>query len=213
MTHAQTLLRPLLAALALAALWGAPARAQTGNFTDPSFPLPGGAFGGSYLGPGIRTENEMFRFVGERVQFRNSRIACAVRGAAQAYADSTAPLARSAGQALVDRLAGLRGAPDPGAVEAVAAALRAGASPESELGQAAREVAEAFAGLFRGRGSCVRDVEAYGEAPDWERAIRAFREFVERAPDTVFAPPSDELLELHAALSSVVYAALREARR
>lgn len=201
--------RHLLALLAPAALLlaAAPARAQTGNQSDPGIPTIGAAGAGSYLGPGLRTENEMFALAGNTVVFRNAKTGCAVRNATQAYRDSVASAPRTPSQARVQQLLGaIEGTPD---VAGVAAALAHGADPASPLGRAADALANALNGLFRDRGGCSDDRGAYGEAPQWQEAIRAFNDYVRTAPDSAFSPPAPELVAIHDALQSVVYTALR----
>jgi hypothetical protein len=214
--------RALLAAAAFALLAARPALAQF--TTDNDFPLPiggGGPFAGSFLGPGLRTENELFRRMGERVTFRTPRIGCAVRGAAEAYADSVRRVARTPAEARVDSLLFAAEGSDRTALAArVAAALARGADPASPAGEHARELADALAGLFQNRGGCTFDdpdgddeEDEYPEAAQWYQAIKAYNDFITDAPDQVFAPPAPELLAIHDALQRVIYAALGAARR
>lgn len=204
--------RHRLAFLASAALLlaAAPARAQVGNQTDVPIPTIGGAGSGSYLGPGLRTENELFARAGHTLVFRNAKTGCAVRNAVQAYRDSVANAPRTLSQARVQTLLGaLDGSPDLAAVQA---ALAHGADPASPLGRLAGALANAVNGLFRNRGGCSDDRDAYDEAPQWQEAIRAFNDYVHNAPDSAFQPPAPELVAIHDALQSVVYQALRPTR-
>jgi len=202
--HLITLLAP--AALLLAA---APARAQVGNQSDPGIPTIGAAGSGSYLGPGLRTENELFARAGNTVVFRNAKTGCAIRNAVQSYRDSVASAPRTASQARVQTLLGaIDGNPD---LAGVAAALAHGADPATPLGRAAQALANALNGLFRNRGGCSDDRNAYDEAPQWQEAIRAFNDYVRNAPDSAFSPPAPELVAIHDALQSVVYQALQPA--
>ncbi|HYH82831.1 MAG TPA: hypothetical protein VEX86_23765 [Longimicrobium sp.] len=192
------------AALLLAAV---PARAQVGNQTDiPVGPI-GAAAGGSYLGPGLRVQNEMFARDGnDGVVFRNARTGCAVRTAERVFRDSVAIAPRTGAQTRVQTLLGiLPGAPDP---EGMAATLAHGADPASPFGRAARALADALNGLMRDRAGCPEDRDAYQEAAQWEAAITAFNHYVRIAPDAAFSPPPPELVAIHAALQSVVYHAL-----
>jgi hypothetical protein len=193
------------AALLLAA---APARAQVGNQSDvpPTGPASGAA--GSYLGPGLRTENEMFARDrgGELTVFRNAATGCALRAAERLYRDSLAAAPRTPAQARVQTLLGLLpGTPDP---EAVAAALAHGAEPTSPLGRAASALAMALNGLMRDLGPCADRREAYTEAPQWQEAIRAFNAYIHTAPDAAFSPPAPELVAIHEALQTVVFRTL-----
>lgn len=215
MTTTSTLRRRLAAALlgAAALLLPAAAGAQTGNQTDNGFPLPiggSGPIGGSYLGPGLRTENELFVRLADRVGFRDAQAGCAVRAAAGEFRDSAAaPCGERA--RLVYLLLGARdGDRTSSLASQLADAISRGAPPESRTGRAARRLADALTNLFRERpgGGCGGD----DEAEDWYRALVAYNEFVTTAPDSVFAPPSDELLIVHDALQRVVTAALRESR-
>ncbi len=200
----RTILLRSLAAAALAALAAAPARAQTGNQSDNSGPniTGSGATGGSFLGPGLRTENEMFARSGGQVVFRTPAVGCALRGAERAYRDSVNAATPTASEARVQTLLGVRdGAADR---DAVANALAHGASPDSDLGRKAGALADALNGLMRDRGGCADTRQGYEEAPQWQEAIRAFNDYVHNAPDEAFTPPAPELVAIHAALQSVV---------
>jgi hypothetical protein len=197
----------LAAAAAIAA--AAPARAQIGNQSDTSGPIPTGSgpAGGSFLGPGLRTENEMFARTGNQVTFRNARTGCALRTAERSYRDSVAAVTPTPSEMRVQTLLGARdGAADP---NAVATALAHGASPDSPLGRAAQSLANALNGLMRDRGGCADTREAYDEAPQWQDAVRAFNDYLRTAPDDAFSPPAPELVAIHDALQSVVYHTLR----
>jgi hypothetical protein len=198
-----------LLAAACAVLAAAPARAQSGNNSDNGGFIPGGGGGhsGGFLGPGLRTENELFARNGREVVFRNARTACALRGAERLYRDSVAATTPTAAEARVQTLLGVRDG--TGDVDAVAAALRHGASPESPLGQAARALADALNGLMRDRGACGTDREDFGEAGQWQDAIRAYNDYIRVAPAEAFSPPAPELVAIHDALQSVVYHTLR----
>jgi hypothetical protein len=197
----------LPAALLLAA---APARAQVGNGTDAGFPPFGGAASGSYLGPGLRTENEMFARAGDDVVFRNARTGCALRLAERTYRDSVASAPRTPSQARVQTLLGLiPGTPD---VAAVAAALAHGAPAGSPLERAATTLANALNGLMRDRGACPDTREGYDEAPQWQDAIRAFNDYMRVVPDAALSPPPPELIAIHEALQTVIYGTLRPPR-
>ena len=164
------------------------------------------AFVGAFLGPGIRTENEMFSAVGERVVFRTPSVGCKVRGATRAFRDSVASVALPPS---AQRAYSLMGAvPGSGSADEVAGALAKGAAPGSPLARKARSLADAVSGLMRDRGGCSDIPESYEEAPQWKQAIEAFQDYIRSAPDEAFAPPSPELLAIHAALQSVVAAAL-----
>jgi hypothetical protein len=194
--------RTLAVSAAAALLAAAPAAAQSGNLSNITFPniTGSGPNGGSFLGAGLRTVNEMFA-VGrnDAVEFRNGRVGCAARGAARAYRDSVAQVPRSQAQARVDAL--LIGSTGP---EAVAAALSHGADAGSPLGRLSRALADALNGMLRPREGCGGAVGDYPEAEQWERAIRAFNDYVKGAPDQAFSPPAPELLAVHQALNFVV---------
>jgi hypothetical protein len=201
--------RSTLAVLAALALSSLPAGAQTGNQSESSGPVitGSGPAGGSFLGAGLRSENEMFNRVGDAVVFRNARIGCGVRNAERAYRDSVAarPLT-PAQRRVLDLLAITAGPPS---VEAVATALTHGADPASPLGVAAHRLAAALDGLMRERGGCTPARQDYAEAPQWQEAIAAFQDYVSNAPDSAFSPPAPELLAIHAALQRVVEGALQ----
>lgn len=208
--------RLTLAAAALLALAAAPAAAQQVGNTDASGPIltGSGSAGGSYLGAGLRSENEMFGRIGDDVVFRNARIGCAVREAVNRWRDSVANLPKTAAeQRVFDLLIANEAAPGP-QVEVVAAALARGADPASPLGVMARRLAVALAGLMRDRGGCPESRKDYPEAPQWQEAIAAFKAYVHDAPDSAFAPPAPELIAIHAALQNAVTVALsqRDAR-
>lgn len=208
--------RSILAAAALLALAASPAAAQQVGNTDASGPIltGSGPSGGSYLGAGLRSENEMFGRLGDDVVFRNARIGCAVRTAVDRWRDSVAPLPRTpAGQRVFALLIANEGMAGP-EVEAVAAALARGADPASPLGVMSRRLALALAGLMRDRGGCPESRRDYPEAPQWQEAIAAFKAYVRDAPDSAFAPPAPEIIAIHAALQSAVTGALsqRDAR-
>ncbi|HEX2202134.1 MAG TPA: hypothetical protein VHG91_02495 [Longimicrobium sp.] len=211
-------LRRLAAALAAAAalLLPAAAGAQTGNQTDNGFPLPiggSGAIGGSYLGPGLRTENELFQRLRGDVRFRDTSIGCAVRGATEAYADSASRVDCGEAARLVNLVIGVGTEGRTSSLAAqLADAISRGADPRSEVGRAARALADALTNLFRRRGGCAADIYAYTEAEDWYEALRAYNRFVAVAPDSVLSPPSEELLVIHAALHRVVTAGVQAAR-
>ncbi|HET7234591.1 MAG TPA: hypothetical protein VFJ16_31555 [Longimicrobium sp.] len=199
--HIRWLLAPV--ALILAA---APARAQSGNQSDIPIPPISGAGSGSFLGPGLRAENEMFGRNNNGVVFRNAKTGCAIRNAAQAYRDSVATAPRTPSQAQVQTLLGaLDGTADPAAVES---ALAHGADPASDVGRAASALANALNGLLRNRGGCSDDRNAYTEAPQWQEAIRAFNDYVRTAPDSMMSPPAPQLVAIHDALQSVISHAL-----
>ncbi|HEX9938211.1 MAG TPA: hypothetical protein VGB15_13845 [Longimicrobium sp.] len=206
-------MRTFIVPLALSAavvLAAAPAGAQTGGGTDVGPPTISTAGGGSFLGPGLRTENEMFVGSGDDVSFRNAAIGCAVRTAERLFGDSLATAPRTASQLRVQALLGLvEGTPDPAAV---ASALAKGADPASPLGQASRALADALAGLMRDRCACVDDRAGYHEAPQWREAIRAFNHYVRTAPDSAFAPPAPELVAIHDALQTVMWRTLAPRR-
>jgi len=206
----RTLLPRLLAAAALL-LAAAPIRAQTGNQTDIPIGPIGAAAGGSYLGPGLRTVNELFARNGaDDTVFRNAGLGCAVRTAERVYRDSVAPLPHTPAEAAVLTLLGiLPGTPDPAAV---AAALSHGADPASPFGLSARALADALNGLMRVPEGCPDERGAYAEAPRWQEAIRAFNDFIRHAPDAAFSPPAPELVAIHAALQTVVYHTLSHRR-
>jgi len=199
----------LILAAACAVLAAAPARAQSGNNSDNGGFIPGGggAQSGSFLGPGLRTENELFARAGGQVVFRNARTACALRGAERLYRDSVAATTPTAAEARVQALLGARDG--TGDADAVAAALRHGAAPDSPLGQAAHTLADALNGLMRDRGACGATRQDYPEAGQWQDAIRAFNDYIRAAPDEAFSPPAPELVAIHDALQSVVYHTLR----
>jgi hypothetical protein len=196
--------RSLLAALAALAL-AAPVRAQVGNETDIGFPGPisgSGAFGGSFLGAGLRTVNELFAHTSDGVVFRTPRVGCALRGAEQAYRDSMANVAQTAAQQRVLELLAINaGTPAP---DAVAAALARGAAPDSPLGRVAHTLAQALSGLMRNQGGCGASREEYPEAPQWEAAIAAYKQYIHDAPDAALSPPAPELLAIHDALQRVI---------
>jgi hypothetical protein len=198
--------------LALAALLpaAAPALAQGGNQSDVTGPniTGAGAAGGSYQGAGVNTENEMFAGAGSQTVFRTARIGCAVRDAGRAFRDSVAAAALSASETRAHTLLGsLQGSPR---ADEVAAILAHGADPASPMGQAARDLARALTNLLRDAGACAERREAFSEAPQWREAIRAFNEYVRRAPDSALSPPAPELVAIHQALQRVVEAALRD---
>lgn len=205
----RTCILPLAVSAALV-LAAAPAGAQIGGNTDIGPPVISTAGGGSYLGPGLRTENEMFVGSGDEVMFRSAAIGCAVRTAERLFGDSLATAPRTASQLRVQTLLGLvEGTPDPAAV---AASLAKGADPASPLGQASRALADALVGLMRDRCACVDERDQYTEAPRWREAIRAFNHYVRTAPDSAFAPPAPELLAIHDALQTVVWRTLATRR-
>jgi hypothetical protein len=181
------------------------ASAQIGNSTDPGFPGPitgGGANSGSFLGAGLRTENELFKRIGDRVVFRTAKLGCALRGAEQSYRDSVAGAPHSPSQQRVlDLLAVTPGTPP---TDAVAAALAHGAAPGTALATAARTLADAMTGLMQDRGGCGSGEQDFPEAEQWQRAIDAFKAYVHDAPDAAFAPPAPELVALHDAILYVV---------
>jgi hypothetical protein len=204
---------PTLAALALLAL-SHPARAQTGNQSDNSGPnvTGSGPMGGSFLGAGLRSENEMFGRYADDVVFRNARIGCALRTAERQYVDSIAGNPRTQADVRVLTLLGILDASAAGGAspaDAVAAALAHGQAPESPLGLAARRLAVALDGLMRERDGCPDVRAGYREAPQWQEAIRAFKAYVHDTPDLAFAPPAPEILAIHAAVQSVVANTLR----
>ena len=205
-----SILRPAVAAAVLLA--AAPARAQTGNQSDPGPPTVSMAGEGSFLGPGLRTENEMFALARDAdVVFRNASTGCALRTARRAFGDSVATAPRTAAQLRVQTLLGLvEGAPD---ADAVAAALAKGADPASPLGQASRALADALLGLMRTPCTCSDNRADYTEAPQWQKAIRAFNHYLRTAPDSAFAPPAPELLAIHDALQTVIWRTLDTRRR
>jgi hypothetical protein len=199
-----------LAVSAAVVLAAAPAGAQIGGNTDIGPPVISTAGGGSYLGPGLRTENEMFAGSGDDVTFRNAAIGCALRTAERLFGDSLATAPRTRSQLRVQTLLGLvEGTPDPAGV---ANALAKGADPASPFGQASRALADALVGLMRDRCACVDDRDQYTEAPRWREAIRAFNHYVRTAPDSAFAPPAPELLAIHDALQTVVWRTLATRR-
>lgn len=204
-----------LAALAALAAAAAPLAAQTGNQTDVTGPIltGSGPSGGSFLGAGLRSENEMFGRVGNQVVFRNARIGCAVRGAANAWRDSVQALQRSpAEQRVLDLVTASEGSPALASLgPSITAALTHGGDAGSPFGLAARRLADAMGGLLRNRGGCTQSRQDYGEAPQWQEAIEAFKAFVHDAPDSAFTPPAPELIAIHAALQSVVANALSRA--
>lgn len=200
----------LTAGAAALALAGAPAAAQSGNQTDISGPIitGSGPAGGSYLGAGLRSENEMFGRIGDDVVFRNARIGCGVRGAVDFWRDSVARVTRAPAEERVYRL--LTATVDSVAITgAVAAALAHGSDAAAPLGVASRRLADALYGLMRDRGGCSPNRREYTEAPRWREAIEAFKDYVRDAPDRAFSPPAPELMAIHAALQSVVWNALR----
>jgi hypothetical protein len=199
-------------AAACAVLAAAPARAQSGNNSDNGGFIPAGSGpqSGSFLGPGLRTENELFARRQGQVVFRNVRTACALRGAERAYRDSVAATTPTPSEARVQTLLGAR--EGSGDADAVAAALRHGAAPDSPVGKAARTLADALNGLLRDRGACGAERQDFDEAPQWQEAIRAFNDYVRTAPDEAFSPPAPELVAIHDALQSVVYRTLRNPR-
>jgi len=198
----------LPAALLLAAV---PARAQLGNQSDPPPSGFGGAGGGSFLGPGLRTENELFSRVGRDVFFRDGRLGCALRTAESAYRDSVERASRTPSQARVVAL--LVAIPGTGDVAGMATALAHGADPASPFGQASTALARSLEGLMRTRCGCVEKREGYDEAPQWQEAIRAFNEYLRIAPNSAFSPPAPELVAIHDALQRVVHGALRPRAR
>ena len=200
------LLRAALAAAALSLAPLASAAAQTGNQSDVSGPniTGSGGAGGSFLGAGIRVENEMFIGRGGNALFRSARIGCPVRLAAREYLDSVAPLPPERSTLLVDAVLS-----DPGRsdlVETLARNLSRGLSGESAA--EARALAESLAGLFQTPCDCPVSNEAYTEAPRWEAAIRLFNDLVDDAPDAYLAPPPPDLVAVHDALHQVVTRAL-----
>jgi hypothetical protein len=197
------------AALSLLAAVAAPARAQIGNQSDNSGPnvTGSGANGGSFLGAGLRFENELFARAAERVVFRNARVACALRGAERAYRDSVAAVTPTPSELRVQTLLGARdGTAD---ADGVAQALAHGAAPDSPLGRAAHDLANSLNGLMRDRGACADDRDGFEEAGQWQDAIHAFNRYVREAPDEAFAPPAPELVAIHDALQRVVAGTLR----
>lgn len=204
---------PTLAALALLAL-SHPARAQSGNQSDNSGPnvTGSGAMGGSFLGAGLRSENEMFGRYADDVVFRNARIGCALRTAERLYVDSVSSRPRTQAE---NQVLALLGIPDASAAAAasplvaVAGALAHGQAPESPLGLAARRLATALDGLMRPREGCPDTRAGYDEAPQWQEAIRAFKAYVHDTPDLAFSPPAPQILAIHAAMQSVVANTLR----
>lgn len=199
--------------LAAALLAASPAAAQTGNQSDVSGPnvTGSGGAGGSYLGAGLRTENELFSRAGERVVFRTPALGCTLRGSELAYRDSVLARTPSQAEARVQTLLGLReGTPD---VDGVARVLAHGSAPDSPLGRMSRRLADALNGLMRDRCGCATGRDGYDEAPQWQDAIRAFNEYVHDAPDQAFSPPAPELVAIHEALQSVVLATLRADER
>jgi hypothetical protein len=203
-------LLPLLAAAALLA--GAlPAAAQSGNQSDIPITPISGAGGGSYLGPGLRTDNEMFtRTSGGHTFFRSAGMGCQLRTAEQAWRDSVAAAPRTPSEMRVQILLGAL--PGPPQVDTVAVALAHGAAPASPTGRAARALAEALDGLLVNRCGCVERREEYVEAKPWQDAIRAFNDYVRIAPESAFSPPAPELVAIHAALQQVIFATLHRAR-
>jgi hypothetical protein len=202
--------RTLLMALAALAVAGS-GQAQVGNQTDIGFPGPitgSGALGGSYLGAGLRTMNELFARVGDQVVFRTPRLGCALRGAERAYRDSMATVAQTAAQRRVlELLAVNAGTPS---ADAVARALAPHADPASPLGQAAHALANALDGLMKDQGGCGDARADYAEAGQWQQAIEAFQQFIHDAPVEVFAPPAPELIAIHDALQRVIGATLSD---
>jgi hypothetical protein len=204
---------PTLAALAMLAL-SHPVRAQTGNQSDNSGPnvTGSGPMGGSFLGAGLRSENEMFGRYADDVVFRNARIGCAMRTAERMYVDSIEKMPRTPAElrvlALLD-VAGARAAGDASPVDAVTLALAHGQAPGSPLGVAARRLAVALDGLMRQREGCPDSRAGYEEAPQWQEAIRAFKAYVHDTPDLAFSPPAPEIVAIHAAMQSVVAYTLR----
>jgi hypothetical protein len=203
-------LLPLLAAAALAA--GArPAAAQTGNQSDIPITPISAAGGGSYLGPGLRTDNEMFtRTSGGNTFFRSAAMGCVLRTAEQVWRDSVAAAPRTPSERRVQILLGAL--PGPSQVDSVALALAHGADPASTTGRASRALAESLDGLLRDRCGCLERREDYVEAKPWQDAIRAFNDYVRIAPESAFAPPAPELVAIHAALQRVIFAALHRTR-
>jgi hypothetical protein len=198
----------LLFCAAALALSAAPARAQLGNLSDPSgFNNTGsGPIGGSFQGAGMRLENEMFARVGDRVVFRNAKLACSVRNAERDYRDALAARPLSPAQEQVYALMGAR--PGGGGEGTVAAALARGGGDASPFGQAARTLAHALDGLMKDLGGCSDSRTAYTEAGQWQDAIHAFNDYVRTAPDAALSPPSPELMAIHDALQRVVDGAL-----
>lgn len=195
----------LPAALVLAAV---PARAQSGNQSDIPPTIGGGAGGGSFLGPGMRTENELFADLGRRTVFRSARLGCALRTAESAYGDSVRSTPRTPAELAVFTLLGvLPGIADQTAVEV---ALAHGAAPGSEPGRAAARLAAALNGLMRPQCGCVEKRDEYVEAPQWKEALRAYNAYLRVAPDGFFAPPAPELIAIHTALQHVVYGTLEK---
>ena len=208
--------RSILTAAALLAVAASPAAAQQVGNTDVSGPIitGSGPAGGSYLGAGLRSENELFGRLGDDVVFRNARIGCAVRVAVNRWRDSVANLPKTPAE---QRVFALLVAPEGSAgaeVAAVAAPLAHRADPTSTLGMMAQRLALSLAGLMRDRGGCPESRRDYPEAPQWQEAIAAFKLYVHDAPDSAFAPPAPELIAIHAALQSAVTGALsqRDAR-
>jgi hypothetical protein len=196
----------ILLAAALAA--ASPATAQTGNQSDISGPnvTGSGGPGGSFLGAGLRSENEMFSRSGDRVVFRTRGVGCTLRGAERAYRDSVLARTPTPAEARVQTLMGLReGTRD---ADVVARALAHGSGPDSPLGLAARALADAVNGLMDDRCGCAAGRDGYEEAPQWKEAIRAFNDYVHGASDQAFSPPAPELVAIHEALQSVVLATL-----
>lgn len=207
------LLRLLVPPLA-AALLAAPAAAQQGNQSNISGPniTDSGAASGSFLGGGVRAENEMFARMGERVVFRDGGIGCASREGARAYADSVRRAPLDEAQALVFAVMTSRQDDDPRTAEL--ARRLTGPAGDFRVENTASALAQALEGLLEVPEGCPEDRDDYAEAPQWEEAIRAMNDLVELAPDDYFAPPPCELIAAHDALWSLVGRALdRRARR
>lgn len=201
-----------LAVTAAVLLAAAPARAQIGNQSDVGPPVISMGGEGSFLGPGLRTENEMFARINDAdVVFRNAATGCAVRTARRLFGDSVATAPRTAAQLRVQTLLGLvQGTPETGAV---ATALAKGADPASPFGQSARALANSLLGLMATPCICSDDRDDYTEAPKWQEAIRAFNHYVRTAPDSAFSPPAPELVAIHDALQTVIWRTLSADRR
>ncbi|HYJ78247.1 MAG TPA: hypothetical protein VEW03_01490 [Longimicrobiaceae bacterium] len=194
--------RALALAAALAALAAAaPVRGQTGNASDAPAPPPP-----TFLRNDVALSPRFLADLRADV--------CAVGSAIDAYRDSVSrsvsadSVRRDAERRVMELLAAdsLQGA---SAVRAVADALAGPYGDESPVGRAARRVAEALIGLLQPRGGCVvepaeRREQGRREAERWTRALRAYSDFIEAAPPSLFSPPAPELLALHDALEDVM---------
>lgn len=210
-------MRPMItrrtAALAVAATLAAaaPVLAQSGNQSDVPGPNPtgSGAAGGSYQGAGMRLQNELFDQANGHTIFRTAHLGCLLRSAEKVYDDS---LARTSTPPSVRRVETLmRSAPStrsPALADSVAAALARGAAPGSVLDLHARALAAAVDGVMQDRCGCVGDRDGYVEAPQWQRALAAFEDYVHTAPDSALSPPAPELVAIRDALQTVVDRAL-----